>query len=229
MRGGQSQVKSDTNFEAAGLKFALLSFVHFDLDGHGAKNVIVAERKRTLVSKRHCGTHATGLCEACMHSAVDEKLIQWLYNCSTFLPISGHFLRFLQVTTEGGRRYMDTLAGNMSPNSEAEEMCRQEIRDCSISNRNAFDEATIHTDVWISDEEHEPLAHRHGEEAEAEIMLRKRKQWRRKRYVEIWDQFVEFVPGPLWRQRSRIGPHVHNSPSCCPGLDTQQHGHEPAN
>ena len=64
-------VNSFTNFEAAGLKFAWLSFVHLDLDGHGANNVMVSERKRTLdpkvfVSKRHCGNHATGLCEACM-------------------------------------------------------------------------------------------------------------------------------------------------------------------
>ena len=35
------QVKSLTNFEAAGLKFALLSFVHFDLDDHGANNMTV--------------------------------------------------------------------------------------------------------------------------------------------------------------------------------------------
>ena len=62
---------------------------------------------------------------------------------------------------------------NMSPNSEAEELCRQEIRDCSISNWNAFDEATMRTDAWSSDQEHEPLPHRQGEEAEAERMLRK--------------------------------------------------------
>ena len=35
------QVQSFTKFEAAGLKFALLSFVHFDLDGHGANNMTV--------------------------------------------------------------------------------------------------------------------------------------------------------------------------------------------
>ena len=57
------QVKSSINFEAVGLKFALLSFDHFDLDGLGAKSVMVAEGKRVLdpqvfVSKRHCGNHA---------------------------------------------------------------------------------------------------------------------------------------------------------------------------
>ena len=72
------KAKSFTNFEAAGWKFALLSFVHFDWDGHGANYVMVADRKRTLdpkvfVSKRHCGNHVTGLCEACMHSAVNER------------------------------------------------------------------------------------------------------------------------------------------------------------
>ena len=62
------QLKSFTNFGAAGLKFALLSFVHFDVDGHGTKNV-TAERRRgrsnpkVFVSKRHCGNHATGLCD----------------------------------------------------------------------------------------------------------------------------------------------------------------------
>ena len=96
------QVKSFTNFEAAGLKFALLSFVRFDLEGHGANNVMVGERKRTLdskvlVSKRHCGNHATVLREACMYSAVDEQLVGgWLCNCTTFLQASGHFFR-LQI------------------------------------------------------------------------------------------------------------------------------------
>ena len=69
------QIKSFTKFDAA--KFALLSFVQLDFDGHGANNVMV--RKRTLdpkvfVSKRHCGYHATGLCEACMYSAGDEQV-----------------------------------------------------------------------------------------------------------------------------------------------------------
>ena len=58
---------------------------------------------------------------------------------------------------------MDASTGNMSPNSEAEELCREETRDCSIYNWNAFDEATMRTDAWSSDEEHEPLPHRQGE------------------------------------------------------------------
>ena len=86
---------------------------------------------------------------------------------------------------------MDAPIGNMSPNFEAEELCRQEMRDCSISNWKAVDEATMRTDAWSSDEEHEPLPHRHGEEAEAERMLRKRKQWGRIRYVEIWDPILQ--------------------------------------
>ena len=159
---------------------------------------MVAEWKRTLdpngfVSKRHCGNHATGPCEACMYSAADEQLIGCSYHCSTFLQTSGHFLRPVLATDEGVRRHMDALIGNMSPTSEAKELCRQEIRDHSISNWNAFDEATMRTDAWSSDEEHEPLPHRQGE-AERE--------W--------W---------PLSRRRSRIGPHVRNSPSCSHGLD----------
>ena len=114
---------------------------------------------------------------------------------------------------------MDTPTSYMSPNSEAEELCRQEIRYYSISKRNAFDEATMRTDAWSSDEEREPLTKRQGEEAEVEKILRKRMRWGRKRYVEIWDQFLVFFPGPLWRQRSRMGPHVHSGPSCCFGLD----------
>ena len=90
---------------------------------------------------------------------------------------------------------MDAPTDNMSPNSEAHELCRQAIRDYNISNWNAFDEATMHTDAWSSDKEHEPLPHRQGEEAEAEKVLRKRKQWGRKRFVEKWDQLLEFVPG----------------------------------
>ena len=40
------QIKSLTKFEAAVLKFAMLSFVHFDLDVVGANNVMEAERAR---------------------------------------------------------------------------------------------------------------------------------------------------------------------------------------
>ena len=87
---------------------------------------------------------------------------------------------------------MDAPTGNMSPNSEAEELCRLEIRDCSISNWNAFDEATMRIDAWSSDE---PLPHRQGEEVEAERMLRQRKQLGRKRYVDMWDQFLVFFQG----------------------------------
>ena len=42
------QAKSCTNFEAAGLKFALLLFVHFDLDGHGANNMMVQHALRRI-------------------------------------------------------------------------------------------------------------------------------------------------------------------------------------
>ena len=114
-------VKSFTNFEVSGLKFALLSFVHFDLDGHGANERDGGRKERTLdpkvfASKRYCGNHATGPCEACMYSAVDEKLIGRLYNCSTFLQTSGHFFQLVQATAEGVRRYMGAPIGNMSPN-----------------------------------------------------------------------------------------------------------------
>ena len=161
------QVNSFANFEAAGSKFALLSFVHVDVDGRGEKILVVTERKRTLdpkvfVSKWHCGSHVTGLCDSCMFSAVDEQLIGPLHNCRTFLQPSGHFFRLVQATAEGVSRYRDTPIGNMSPNSEAEDLRRQEIRDHSISNWNAFDEATMRTDAWSSDEEHYPLPHRQG-------------------------------------------------------------------
>ena len=66
---------------------------------------------------------------------------------------------------------MDDPTGNMSP-KEAEKLCRQEVRDYSISIWNACDEATMRTDAWSSDEEHD----RQGEEAEAERMLRTRQQ-----------------------------------------------------
>ena len=61
------QVKSFTNLGAAGLKFSLLSFAHFDLDRDGANNVMEAERKRTLdpkvsgtagITRRGCAKHA---------------------------------------------------------------------------------------------------------------------------------------------------------------------------
>ena len=161
------QVKPFTISEAAVLKFALLSFVHVlvDFDGHGANDVMMAERRRTLdpkvfASKQHCRNHATGLCGACTVSAVDEKFSAWHYNCSTFLHTSGLFFRLVQTTAECVMRFMDSPTGNMSPKSEAEGQCHQEIRDCITSNWNALDEATMRTDAWRSDAECEPLPHR---------------------------------------------------------------------
>ena len=58
---------------------------------------------------------------------------------------------------------MDAPVGNMFPNSE--------IRAHSIRNWNAFKEATMRTDAWSSDEEHEPSSHRQGEAAEAKRTL----------------------------------------------------------
>ena len=179
------------------MKLALLSFVHIDFGGHGANDVVVAQKKRTLdpkvfVSKRHCGSNATGLWEACKNIAVDEQLTGWHCNRSTFLQTSGHLLRLVQATAEVVRRYMDAPTGNTSPNSEAEELCHQFAT--RFRNWNAFDEKTMCTDARSSDEDHEPLPHRQGEEAGVEGMFRKRKQWGRKRYVEIWDQFMEFFP-----------------------------------
>ena len=78
LRGGH--IKSITNFKAAGLTFALLSFVHFDLDGHGAK-AARWESRDGAVRNVH-----------------------------------------VQATAEGVRRYMDASIGNMSTNSEAEEL-----------------------------------------------------------------------------------------------------------
>ena len=58
-------LSASTGWTKSVLKFALLSFVHFDLNGHGANNAMVVDRKRTFdpnvfVWKRHCGKHATG-------------------------------------------------------------------------------------------------------------------------------------------------------------------------
>ena len=63
-------VKSFTNFEVSGLKFALLSFVHFDLDGHGANNVMVAERSARSIprSSRRRGTAAITRRGRAMHA-----------------------------------------------------------------------------------------------------------------------------------------------------------------
>ena len=52
-------------------------------------------------------------------------------------------------------------------------------------------DATMRTDAWSSDEEHEPLPHRQGVEVEVERMLR----WGRKRCVDMWDTFLEFFQG----------------------------------
>ena len=41
-------------------------------------------------------------------------------------------------------------------------------------------------------------------------MLRKRKQWGRKRYVEISDHFFEGFFQGLLADKSRLGPHVHH-------------------
>ena len=113
---------------------------------------------------------------------------------------------------------MDAPTGSVSPCCEAKELCRQEICDKGISIWNVFDEATMHTDAWSSDEEHEPLPHRQGDEAEAERMLRKRKQLGRKRYVEIWDQLLFFSQGVFGNNGVAWALLVHNRPSCCQGV-----------
>ena len=74
------QVKSLAKFEAAGLEFAVLSFVHFDWDRHGAKRVMVAERKRTLdpnvfVSMRHCGNVQCCCSTSCRPQAISFGLV----------------------------------------------------------------------------------------------------------------------------------------------------------
>ena len=91
---------------------------------------------------------------------------------------------------------MDVRSGNMPPNYEAEDLRRQ---------------ATMRTDAWSRDEEHEPSPHRQGEEAEAEAerVLRRRKQWVRKRSVKILDQSLDFCSRA---SRSRIRLHVRNGP-----------------
>ena len=184
------QVKSCTKFEAAGLNFALPSFVHFDLDGHCANNLMRQRGSARLIPRSSCRSRTAGFTRrgcakhACTALYTNNSL-DGFYNCSTFLQTSVHFLRLVRATAEGVRRYMDAPTGNMSPNSEAEGLCR-ETRDYSISNWNASDDATMRTGAWRSDEEHEPLPHRHGEEAQR----RERKHWGRKLYVEIWDQFL---------------------------------------
>ena len=48
----------------------------------------------------------------------------------------------------------------------------------------------------------------------------KRKHWGRKRYVDIWDQFLEFSQGLFGDNAVAWAlTHVYNSPSCCHGLD----------
>ena len=136
------------------------------------------------------------------------------------LQTSGHFLRLVQATAEGVRRYMNAPTGNTSPNSEAEELCRQEIRDYIAS---AFGKFSTKRRCART----RGVATRSTSQCRIDGARRQRRRecfasersGGRRRYVEIWDQFLEFVPGPLRRERSRIGPHVHNSPPCCHGLD----------
>ena len=91
-------------------------------------------------------------------------------------------------------RYIDALVGNMAPNSEAEEPGRPEIRDCSSSSWNACDEATMLMEAWSSDEEHEPLPHRQGEEAVVELRVRTVRR--------DWDKFWEFSRAALATTKS---------------------------
>ena len=107
-----------------------------------------------------------------MYSAVDEQLIGRLYNCTMSLQTPGHPFA-VQAAAGGVRRYIDAPTGNMSPTSEAEECCQRDSRHLH-QRLERFRRSDV--DAWSSDEEHEPPPHRQGEEAEAERMLRKRKQ-----------------------------------------------------
>ena len=122
---------------------------------------------------------------------------------------------------------MGAPTGNMSLcRQEIMSLCHQEIRDYN-SNWNAVDEATMRADAWSSDKKHELLPHRQGEEAEAERMVRKRKQWGRKRYVETWDQFLHIVPkASLATTESHRPSRAHISPYVAPCMMTRTRARE---
>ena len=51
----------------------------------------------------------------------------------------------------------------------------------------------MRTDAWSSDEEHEPLLHRQGEQSERRReCFESESSGSRRRYVWIWDQFLKF-------------------------------------
>ena len=116
------RTKSFTKFEVAGVMFALLSFVHFDLNGHCAKTSWWQRGNTRSIPSSSCQRRHYGRA-AC--------------------------LQILKQRSCAAKRFATTASatGTLS----AKRRCR--------------------TDVWSSEEEHEALPHRQGEEAEAERLL----------------------------------------------------------
>ena len=96
----------------------------------------------------------------------------------------------------------------------------------SISNWKAFDNSTMRKDAWSSDEEHEPLPHRQGEEAETEKNASKAKAvWSTRFGTNSWSVFQGLF-GDNGVAQARICTTAHHVVT---GLMTQRRGLEPAN
>ena len=104
----------------------------------------------------------------------------------------------------------------MAPNSKAERLWSQEIRDYSISRWSAFDEATVRTDAWSSERGARATAASTGRGGRGGVNASKAKAVGLRRDLgSVLRVFREL----LWRQRTWKRSHVHDSPSCCHGLD----------
>ena len=199
------QVKSCTKFEAAGLNFALPSFVHFDLDGHCANNLMRQRGSARLIPRSSCRSRTAGFTRrgcakhACTALYTNNSL-DGFYNCSTFLQTSVHFLRLVRATAEGVRRYMDAPTGNMF------QILRQ--RTCAARLATASAIGTLPTKRRCARARGE--ATRSTNHCRIDMARRHRGETKALGPQTV-RRYLGPIPGvfsrPLWRQRSRMGPH----------------------
>ena len=106
------QVDSFTNVEAAGLKFVLVSFVHFDVGGHDGGRKETHARSQGLHVEAALRESRDGAVRS-MHVQRCRRTTHWMaLQFQHFLASSGHFFRLVQATAEGVRRYMDAPTRN---------------------------------------------------------------------------------------------------------------------
>ena len=199
------QIRFFADFEKAGVEGALLSALHFDLDGHSANLPMVALRRQELleetrklpaVSSRHCGNHAQCLIDNCVIDSSDSSIHTWFTCGSAFFRMGGDFLRLIHVVFPYVDRSFETPVLGAPP-FEASRLT-QEIRSYSLANFKTYQAAE--EDPWSDDEV--------GDE-DPDDPDRKRKTRAGYQALEkAWDAFQRIFNGVVWAEDCRLAHYT---------------------